>query len=227
MNHQYFCLWMLVLITGCTPFPLLTNEGHLIIKKDNQVKTWKELQEKNIVMQKYDYSCGAASLATLMRYYFQEDVTEQSLLDEIERIFSAEEISIIEDKGLSFLELEKISQAKGYQTASVRLNFSALRELSGPVLVYVQPNGYKHFAILRGVVEDRVFLADPSRGNIRMSVYEFGKEWKGETLVLGKEGFGLPQHHPLSIHYKPGFRKELWTLRKLWNDYPKIRVHQR
>jgi predicted double-glycine peptidase len=172
-------------------------------------------------MQRYDYSCGAASLATLMRYYFKEDLTEQSLLNEINTMFNEQELKVIKQSGLSFLELEKISQMKGYQVASVRLNVVALKQLKGPVLVFVQPEGYKHFAILRGVVEDRVFLADPSRGNIRMSVARFVEEWHGQTLILGKKGFGLPANHPLTIYHRPGFRNELMILREFQRNAPK------
>jgi len=217
------CCLVVMLLIGCGTTPLLTNGGHLISTTDQRVQSWDELNKKNIVMQQFDYSCGAASLATIMQYYFDEDVTELSLMDEINSIFSDQEMSVIEESGLSFLELEKIAESKGYQTASVRLSVAALKELQGPVLVFVEPNGYKHFAILRGVIEDRVFLADPSRGNIRLSMSEFLKEWSGNTFVLGKEGFGLPQDHGLTIKHKPGFRDELFLLREPWRVQPQFR----
>ncbi|MEJ2610534.1 MAG: C39 family peptidase [Candidatus Thiodiazotropha sp.] len=202
---------------------MLTNGGHVIEKQPGRIKSWKELNEKDVIMQRYDYSCGAASLATLLRYYFLEDVTEQSLLNDINTIFTDEELRVIKQIGLSFLELEKISQIKGYQFASVRLNVTALKQLKGPVLVFIQPDGYKHFAILRGVVEDRVFLADPSRGNIRMTVARFLEEWHGQTLILGKQGFGLPTEHPLAIHHSLGFRHELMILREYLRNEPQLR----
>jgi uncharacterized protein len=208
---------------GCSTAPLLTNGGHVIEKQLGRIKSWKELNEKDVIMQRYDYSCGAASLATLLRYYFLEDVTEQSLLNDINTIFTDEELRVIKQIGLSFLELEKISQIKGYQFASVRLNVTALKQLKGPVLVFIQPDGYKHFAILRGVVEDRVFLADPSRGNIRMTVARFLEEWHGQTLILGKQGFGLPTEHPLAIHHSLGFRHELMILREYLRNEPQLR----
>ena len=53
------------------------------------------------------------------------------------------------------------------------------------MLVYIEPQGYEHFAILRGVRGDRVYLADPSRGNIRMPMYRFLDSW------LQDEGTGI------------------------------------
>jgi len=216
--------WLVVLLlTGCGSMPLLTNSGYLISTSDQRVQSWDELNNKNVVMQQFDYSCGAASLATIMRYYFNDDVTEQSLMEDINTIFSDQEMDVIEESGLSFLELERIAESKGYQTASVRLSVAALKELQGPVLVFVEPGGYRHFAILRGVVEDRVFLADPSRGNIRLPIHEFLNEWRGNTFVLGKEGFGLPQDHQLAIQHQPGFRRELSLLREPWRVQPQFR----
>lgn len=151
-------------------------------------------------MQKLDYSCGSAALATLMKYYFDDDVSEMSLLDEVKSIFSQKDFAVIEENGLSFKELEQIATAKGYQSASVQLQPSALEKLTGPILVYVEPNNYRHFAILRATVGGRVYLADPSRGNISMTIKEFTKEWSGKSLILGKLGFGVPKQHSLAVH---------------------------
>ena len=45
------------------------------------VPSWKELQRRNIVMQTRDYSCGAAALATVLRYYWGDPVGEDDVLD--------------------------------------------------------------------------------------------------------------------------------------------------
>ena len=39
--------------------------------------SWRELKDKNVVKQNRDYSCGAASLCTLLKYYWGDNVTEQ------------------------------------------------------------------------------------------------------------------------------------------------------
>lgn len=200
--------------------PLLSNAGYRLQSSNAQVTSWKTLNQQHIIMQKYDYSCGAASLATLMKYYFNEEMSEQTLLNYIKTVFSPQEYKRIEKDGLSFLELEKISRSRGYQSANVRLKLSALKQLSGPVIVFLKTKDYRHFAVLRGVREDRVFLADPSRGNIRLPVREFSKEWKGETFVLGKAGFGTPFQHNLAILHQEGVRNEWDVLRPVLLDFP-------
>ena len=223
---SYFPLLVLsVFLSACAMHkanqPLLSNAGYALQTKDTRVSSWKALNEEHIIMQKYDYSCGAASLATLMKYYFNDNISEQTLLDYIKTVFNKQEYQRIEEDGLSFLELEKISRSRGYQSANVRLKLVALKQLSGPVIVFLKTKDYRHFAVLRGVREDRVFLADPSRGNVILSVKAFTKEWKGETFVLGKAGFGTPFQHNLAILHKAGFRNELDLLRQPLLDRPK------
>jgi predicted double-glycine peptidase len=70
-------------------------------------------------------------------------------------------------------------------------------------MVFIQPLGYKHFAVLRGVDRGRVFLADPARGNLRMGVSQFLQEWSGIVFVLGKEGEEKITDHPLALR-SPG-----------------------
>ncbi|WGZ96253.1 MAG: C39 family peptidase [Candidatus Thiothrix putei] len=222
LHYVAIASFISVLSTSCVSHdPLLSNMGHPINSSSNKITTWKGTTQHNVVIQNYDYSCGASSLATLMRYYFNDDVTEQEILDKIEEIFDKEEYSRIQKDGLSFLELEKISQSYGYQAASVRLELSALKKLTGPVIVYLSGKSYKHFVVLRGIKEDKVFLADPSAGNIAESIHDFIKNWKGETFVLGKKGFGTPVDHNLAINSLLGLDNKVRLMRDSLQYYPK------
>ena len=204
------------LVSGCAnisePHPVALSSDGLHFKKP--VKTWKDFLEQNIVMQQFDYSCGAATLATLMQYYFQDDVTERDILENIVKHLNDKDFENRKKEGLSLLDLKEFAERRGYQAVGVKLKFSVLPKLRGPILVYLETSEYKHFAILRGVKEDRVFLADPSRGNIRMSVETFAKEWPGIALVLGKKGFGTPSEHSLAIQEKSPILNELRAARR-------------
>jgi len=189
-----------LLITACAPnTSLVSNSGtHIDLTKD-KVHSIKDLKEINIEMQNEDYSCGAASLATLMRHYFNDDVNERKVLDTVKEMFNEEEYELIAERGLSFMELSQVSKVLGFQSASVRLTSDALHKLRGPVLVYLETAEYKHFAVFRGFNDDFAYLADPSRGNVRLAMGAFLNEWKGQALVLGKKGFGVPLEHKLTI----------------------------
>jgi hypothetical protein len=62
-----------------------------------------------------------------------------------------------------------------------------MRQLKGPVLIYFVRHGFKHFAVFKRIKGDRVYLADPARGNIRMSIYHFQSEWPGYIRAIGKK----------------------------------------
>ncbi|MCU7922948.1 MAG: hypothetical protein KZQ88_09655 [Candidatus Thiodiazotropha sp. (ex Dulcina madagascariensis)] len=111
---MHYCLKPILLVPflafniGCaSKMPLLSNAGHPVDGSANPVASWKELNEQNVIMQHYDYSCGAASLATLMKYYFNDDISEKEILGYIKSTFSKQEYAEVEKDGLSLLDLEK------------------------------------------------------------------------------------------------------------------------
>jgi predicted double-glycine peptidase len=77
--------------------------------------------------------------------------------------------------------------------------------LTAPVIVFIQAGGYKHFAVLRGVSWRRVYLADPARGNLRMSLERFLDEWGGIIFVLGKKGEENIRDYPLAIRHNEDY----------------------
>ena len=50
-------------------------------EKKPAVQSWKALRDKGIVKQDLDYSCGAASIATLLNQQYGQEVTEAQVLD--------------------------------------------------------------------------------------------------------------------------------------------------
>ncbi|MCL4204172.1 MAG: C39 family peptidase [Pirellulaceae bacterium] len=177
-------------------------------------RSWRSMQRENIVMQKYDYSCGSAALATLQRYYFEDPVDEQVVLKVIFLRLSLAQDPKAElkdrfENGFSMLDLFNAAKDMKYQAAVVKIPFDKLAELQSPSIVRIEKHQFKHFVVFRGVHDQTVYLADPMRGNVRLSADEFLKQWSGEVLVLGKAGFGLPKEHPLAVRVDGPARPEL------------------
>ena len=171
-----------------------------------QRHTLKELRDQNIVKQQLDYSCGAAALATLMTGYFGEKTSEKEILELLSirlRKLTEEEISHKKLMGFSLLDLKYVAEQKGYRAAGYRLTLDQLRQLVAPVIVFVRPFGYQHFAVLRGMAGDRAFLADPARGNLSMSLARFSDEYGGAVFVLGRSGEEKIITYPLALSW-PG-----------------------
>jgi predicted double-glycine peptidase len=94
--------------------------------------------------------------------------------------------------------MKRVAQEKGYQAGGFRLTLKQLHQLAAPVIVYLEPREYRHFAVLRAVRNGMVYLADPARGNMRMRIDQFLDEWQGHIIfALGKAGEENIQNYPL------------------------------
>ena len=151
--------------------------GESGLRVDRPSRSMKDLRDQNLVKQRFDFSCGAAALATMLRYGFDYDITEQQILIDLFTQLSDDEKKVAERTGFSLLDLQRVARTRGYNAEGFRLTPAQLSMLDGPVIVFIEPRGYKHFAVLRGVRGDRVYLADPSRGNVRQPMYAFLDDW--------------------------------------------------
>jgi len=182
------------------------------------VKSMKALRDANVVRQRYDYSCGAAALATLLRYGFGDPASEEQVLKQLFGLLNDQEKIISRKEGFSLLDLRRVALARRFKAEGFRIAPEDLGKISGPVLVYIEPRGYKHFAVLRGVKGDRVYLADPARGNIRMPLYAFVESWKqadGRGIIFVVEpNAGAPvAASPLALTATRPSRPEIVTVR--------------
>jgi predicted double-glycine peptidase len=68
-----------------------------------------------------------------------------------------------------------------------KLELSDLIERA-PIIVPIDPTGYNHFVVFRGVMRNRVLLADPAYGNRTMTIEQFRRVWI-EFSRIGRVGF--------------------------------------
>ena len=154
------------------------------------VRSLLEMRQENVVVQKFDLSCGAAALATLLKYQFGDSVTEkevtQGLIRRQEYIEHPELVRVRE--GFSLLDMKRYAATRGYVGIGYgHLEMDDLLKLA-PIIVAVSPLGYNHFVIFRGMVGDNVLLADPAFGNRTMSREKF-EQIQIDFPEIGKVGF--------------------------------------
>jgi len=171
---------------------------------DHQVQidrhTYIEWRNRNIVMQKRDFTCGAAALATIAKYYWDDNVDEDLFLRALDEILTDEEIQDRIKNGLAMSDMRRAAVKVGYQAVVGKTSFDKLMGVKVPVIVGIKPGGYKHFVVYRGVVADWVFLADPIRGNIHMPIWEFREQWQeNAVLVIHKPGRKVKDFSALSL----------------------------
>lgn len=168
-----------------------------------RVMSFRELRDRAVVRQQFDFSCGAAAFATLLRYGFGEAIDEETILRELFADKNAAEQRLIRNKGLSLLDMQKLAKERGYKAQGFRLAPDQLQKLRRPVLVFIQPLGYQHFAVLRGFRGDRAILADPSMGNWSLTLPRFLEMWldasgRGVIFVIERRD-GWPAESPLYL----------------------------
>lgn len=149
-----------------------------------------EYRQRNMVVQKWDLSCGAAALATLLRYQHGMQVTERevaaSLINRPEYIENPELLRL--KQGFSLLDLKRyVTRAGLVGDGFGGLELNNLLEMA-PVLIPVRLHGYNHFVVFRGMASSRVLLADPAWGNRILMVDDFMDAWM-EFPDLGRVGF--------------------------------------
>jgi predicted double-glycine peptidase len=143
------------------------------------VRSLSELRQEKVVQQKYDLSCGAAALATILKYQHGENLSERdvalSLITRKEYILDPGLVQ--RRQGFSLLDLKRAASAAGYSANGYgKLNFQEMLS-KAPIIVPIQTNGYNHFVIVRGVYSNRILLADPAWGNRTMLVDDFVNTW--------------------------------------------------
>jgi predicted double-glycine peptidase len=154
------------------------------------VRSLLEMRQQGVVVQKFDLSCGAAAVATLLNFQFGDHVTEKEvtagLIRRKEYIEQPELVRLRE--GFSLLDMKRYVTARGYTGIGYgKLELSDVLDLA-PIIVAVSPLGYNHFVVFRGMIGDEVLLADPAFGNRTMSREKFERIWI-DFPEIGKVGF--------------------------------------
>ncbi len=112
------------------------------------IKTFTGMKQENVVMQRYDFSCGISSLLTLMKYHFGGDYpSEKKMLTDFLDNLSEEKKREVLEKGLSVFDLKTLSENFGYAVYAVKLEKKSLFKIDRPVLVYLETSEYKHFSV--------------------------------------------------------------------------------
>ena len=169
-------------------------------KFSKRVRDYRSLKRVNIVMQRRDYSCGAAALATIGKFYWGDNVDEEFFLTILDLILTVEEAEERVENGLAMADLRKAAVKAGYQAVVGKLTFAKLGESKVPLIVGITVDDYDHFVVYRGMDGQYVYMADPIRGNIRIPAPVFVKQWqKNAVLAIAKPGRKIKDHSPLSL----------------------------
>jgi len=137
---------------------------------------------KHIVHQAYDYSCGSAALTTVLKFHLGLNISEQDAMKGM--LEHGEQDKIIARRGFSLLDMKRYVATLGSESGGFRADMNDLAKLGEPAIVPIDYAGFKHFVVVKGIRNGKVFVADPSAGNIAFSVSEFSQLWDKGTLFV-------------------------------------------
>ncbi len=194
------CLFAAISTSAKEPPPPVRDPEH---RFQQHVESWQGLKRKNIVMQQREYSCGAAALATLLRYYWDDtSATEAKYLTELAKMLSPAETADRITNGLTLTDLRRLAVQTGYLASIGTLTFDKLTESKVPLVLGITVQEYRHFVVYRGTDGQYVYLADPMRGNIRTPVWQFKTQWQqNAVLAIVKPGSKIKDPNPLAPDY--------------------------
>ena len=147
----------------------------------------KDIRERGVVMQKWETSCAAATLATVLTYHFRDAVTERHVVVKMLEKTAAAEVK--SQGGFSLLDMKHFVEGRGYQGLAYKdLAFNDLRAFNAPI-VPIKNYGFNHYVVFNGVHGEDVLLADPAFGNRKMRLSQFNKVWvEGMAFVVTSKG---------------------------------------
>jgi uncharacterized protein len=135
----------------------------------------KEIRHKGVVMQRWETSCAAAALATVLTFGFQDPVSERHAV--VKMLEKTEAAKVKARGGFSLLDMKRFVEDRGYGGEAYQsLSFEDLKLFAAPI-VPISVHGNNHYVVVNAINEHRVLLADPAFGNRSMSLAQFKEVW--------------------------------------------------
>jgi predicted double-glycine peptidase len=193
----------------------LGQERAPIRNPDRQIRkyvwSYQELKQRNIVMQQLDYSCGAAALATVARYYWGDNVDEMTFLKLLPELnLTEQQMRDRIENGLTLTDLRDIANKAGYESSMGKVQFGELTRAKVPVVVGITVRKHDHFAVFRGSDGVYAYLADPIRGNVRTPIADFLAQWqRNAILVVARPNTKVKDVNPLAVRVSESVRGAL------------------
>ncbi len=142
-------------------------------------RSHQEMRWDGVIPQQYDYSCGAAAVATLLSYHYGRPTTEAEVF---ESMIHAGEVEHIKEHGFSMLDMKRYLDAQGMQSDGFRVELDDLARIGVPAITLINTGGYRHFVVIKGMDRGNVLVGDPAVGTVAVPKAHFESIWSGTVL---------------------------------------------
>jgi hypothetical protein len=147
------------------------------------ILSMSEIRNEGVVRQRWDISCGAAALSTLLTYEFKDNTPETDIV--VWMLHRTNAAKVRAQHGFSLLDMKHFAQARGYTAEGFSdMSMDELASQKSAVIVPIRLKGFDHFIVVRGIIADRVFVADPGFGNETIKTERFKRLWKNGIVFI-------------------------------------------
>ncbi|MFV0624396.1 C39 family peptidase [Sphingomonas sp. ac-8] len=134
-----------------------------------------------VIRQRYDFSCGSAALATLLRHHYDFGVDEAAVF---RGMWASGDRAQIRRLGFSLLDMKRWLSSRGLPADGYKVSLDQIEKTGIPGIALIAVRDYRHFVVVKGVRGQDVLLGDPSRGVLVMRRAAFEKHWNGIYFAL-------------------------------------------
>lgn len=161
------------------------------------VRSFLEIRQERVVLQEWDLSCGAASLATILAFQHGDPIPERDIAMAMLRATDTELVK--QRLGFSLLDLKRFLESRGYAGEGYgEVGLADLVDLA-PAIVPIRIYDYDHFVVFRGLAAGRAVLADSAYGNRTMLVPHFLDVWRGQIAFVVRRPDQPPHENLLAL----------------------------
>jgi predicted double-glycine peptidase len=166
-------------LSGAAAAQALFNTGDGVFSA--KVTSLRDMPFRTVVRQQYDFSCGSASLATLLHHHYRRPVSETEVF---KAMYDAGDQAKIRQVGFSLLDMKLYLQSLGLVAAGYREDLGSVAKRARPAIAVITVGDYRHFVVIKGVRNGQVLVGDPSLGLKVYTVAEFRRVWNGVTFFI-------------------------------------------
>lgn len=157
-----------------------------------KVSSIKEQRFKTIYKQQYDFSCGSATLASLLAFHYDDVVNEFMVFKDM---YANGNQQKIQQNGFSLLDMKLYLSRRGYRSNGFKISLEQLAKAEIPAITIINNKGYMHFVVIKGSDEHEVLVGDPAIGIKVYSRVEFEKMWNKQILFVIQDKKDIASNH--------------------------------
>jgi len=178
----------LCLVTFCSVAGMLNIGGNLNV----QVESMVDKRFDRIYRQQYDFSCGSATLASLLSFHYNDTVTELAVFKDM---FDKGNKNKIRQQGFSMLDMKHFLSRRGYQSNGFKITLEQLARSQRPGITIINNNGYMRFVVVKAQRRNEVLVGDPAVGLKIIPKEEFEAMWEGRIFFMIQDRVEIAGYH--------------------------------